>query len=128
LVGLGGRSRYRKQSYPGYVKSTPTTLALLDQIICSLGTAFIGAYPIRTTATANCIRIAAQFPIENSSEQGQFAETPCRPENNRKKWKFWTIIMQFAVAVVVVRDGWMEKGSRSGKLRVMMGRGGGGNK
>jgi hypothetical protein len=47
--------------------------------------------------TANCI-IIAQFPIENHSEQGQFAELA--PENIGKSAKFGAIIMQFAVALL----------------------------
>ena len=46
--------------------------------------------------TANCI-IIAQLPIENSSEQGQYAE------NNRESVKLWAIMMQFAEALTV---GW----------------------
>lgn len=44
-------ARYRKSSYLGYVNSSPTTLALLDQIICSLGTAFIGTKTSLFSAT-----------------------------------------------------------------------------
>jgi hypothetical protein len=44
-------TRYRKRSYPGYVKSSPTTLAMLDQIICSLATAFVGTKTSLFSAT-----------------------------------------------------------------------------
>ena len=53
LLGLPDTAvaRYRKHSYSGYVKSSPTTLALVDQIICSLGTAFVGTKTSLFTAT-----------------------------------------------------------------------------
>ena len=48
--------------------------------------------------TANCI-IIAQIPIENHSEQGQFAELPLKQS---EKCKIWAIIVQFAVALPCV--------------------------
>jgi hypothetical protein len=36
------------------------------------------------------------IPIENHSDQGQFAESA---ENNGKTCKIWAIIMQFAVGI-----------------------------
>lgn len=53
LLGLPKTTiaRYRKDSYTRYVKSSATTLALLDQIICALGTAFVGTKTSLFTAT-----------------------------------------------------------------------------
>jgi hypothetical protein len=44
-------ARYRKGSYSAYISSSPTTLALVDQIICSLATAFVGTKTSLFTAT-----------------------------------------------------------------------------
>jgi hypothetical protein len=54
--------------------------------------------------TANCI-IIAQFPIENHSEQGQFAELSLKTIGKRGKW---AIIMQFAVALGAALEVWLQ--------------------
>lgn len=65
-------ARYRKGSYSAYISSSPTTLALVDQIICSLGTAFVGTKTSLFTATIMEERELLGHPF--ASTQNEFGD------------------------------------------------------